>query len=421
MWRVATRTVLYTVGVLLLLWLFFTLREVLAQVLLAVIISAGMTPIVDRLTHRDPSSATPLAATRRLVMPRALVVIILYATLIAAIVTIGALVIPPAVNEFEDLGRRLPFYVTDFQEWLRSLPERYPFIPAGISEGLPEQLRASATQLTGLLNQAAVVIRLLFGVLGGALNFVFILFLALYITSDASRIRRYLISFLPPERRVQVEIVATHIGDRLGGWVRGQIVLSLIIGGVTLIGLWAIGVRYAVLLSVIAAIGEAVPMVGPIVSAIPAVIVASFQSPFQGLLTLILYVLVQQFENAVVVPKVMERAVALHPLAVILALLIGGQLYGVTGAILSVPVAAALAVVLDEVRRERDANRELVKAVLPALEEHAVSGTAQASAMPASGVGATAETLSGRDQSQPNPSTNSHQRERGEERDHDGA
>jgi predicted PurR-regulated permease PerM len=113
---------------------------------------------------------------------------------------------------------------------------------------------------------------------------------------------------MAPDRRAQFERITDHIGDRLGGWVRGQIALSAIIGAITLAGLATIGVPYAVLLALIAAVGEAVPMVGPIISAVPAVIVAFFVSPLHGFLTLGLYVLVQQVENAVVVPKVMETA-----------------------------------------------------------------------------------------------------------------
>jgi predicted PurR-regulated permease PerM len=115
-----------------------------------------------------------------------------------------------------------------------------------------------------------------------------------------------------------------------------------------------IGVRYAVLLSIIAALGEAVPTIGPIVSAVPAVAIAFFQSPLQGFLTLGMYVIIQQLENSVIVPKVMERAVALHPLAVLVAILVGAELLGVIGAVLSVPVAAAILVIVEEVRRERN-------------------------------------------------------------------
>lgn len=352
LWRVAARTVVFTVGVLLAVYLVFLLRSVLVQLLLAVIVSAGMTPIVDRLAPAiDPG---PGARASRRQAPRVLVVVVLYALLLAAIGILGALVIPPAGQQVEDLVRNLPEYATDFQQWFAGLAERYPFVPSGLGDGLPEQLRGGVSQLSGVLGQALVVLRVVASFLGGALNFIFVLFLALYITSDGDRIQRYLIGFLPRQRRAQAEQVTGHIGDRLGGWVRGQIMLSGIIGTITLVGLLVIGVPYAVLLSLIAAVGEAVPMVGPIISAVPAVIVAFFVSPFHGFLTLGLYILVQQVENAVVVPKVMERAVSLHPIAVMMALLVGSELYGVTGAILSVPVAAAISVVVHEIRRERD-------------------------------------------------------------------
>jgi predicted PurR-regulated permease PerM len=266
-------------------------------------------------------------------------------------------VIPPTAQQIEDLVRNLPAYAGRLQEWVASLPLRYPFLPAGLAEGLPEQLRSGVIQLAGFLSQALVLFRVVLGFLGGALNFIFILFLALYLTADADRILRYFVSWLPAERQAQAFTVAGDMGEKLGGWVRGQLLLSAIIGGITLVGLLLIGVPYAVLLALVAALGEAVPMVGPIFSAVPAVIVAFFHSPLQGLLTIVLYILVQQVENAVVVPKVMERAVALHPLVVMLALLIGGELYGVAGAILSVPVTAALSVVVAEIKRERDAER----------------------------------------------------------------
>jgi len=367
LWRVTTRSVLFTIGTLLTLYLLYMLRAVVVQLLLAVIISAGITPIVDRLAPAiDPGTAS---ATRRRQAPRALVVVFIYALLIGLMVLLGVVIIPPAILQVEDLARSLPQYASRVQEWVEGLPSRYPFLPAGVIDGLPDQLRGSVAQLSGVLTQALVVFQFFLGFLGGALNFIFILFLALYLTSDADRIRRYFITFLPPDRRPQFALVTEHIGERLGGWVRGQITLSAIIGAITLVGLLLIGVPYAVLLSLVAALGEAVPMVGPIFSAVPAVIVAFFVSPFHGFLTLGLYVIVQQVENAVVVPKVMERAVSLHPLAVMMALLIGSELYGVTGAILSVPVAAAISVVIHEVRREREARRQMEETKLASGNE----------------------------------------------------
>jgi predicted PurR-regulated permease PerM len=187
----------------------------------------------------------------------------------------------------------------------------------------------------------------------GTLDAIFALIVALYLTVDNRRILAYLVGFLPTDRRVQAQEVAGRIGVRFGGWVRGQLLLSAIVGLVILAGLSVIGVRYAFLLALLAAIGEAIPLVGPVFSAVPAVVIAFTQSPVQGFLTLALYVVVQQLENHLIVPRVMGRAVELHPLAVILALLTGGELLGVTGAILSVPVAAAISVIVDEARRER--------------------------------------------------------------------
>jgi predicted PurR-regulated permease PerM len=269
------------------------------------------------------------------------------------------LLLPPLVGDIEDLVRGLPDDVVAIQAWLEQLAVTYPLFPAtDVIQGLAEQLRAATHQLTGLLTQALVVVRLALGVLGGALNGIFVLILALYITADSHRILRYLLAFLPENRQIQAERVAEHIGVRLGGWVRGQLTLSAIVGTMTFFGLSLIGVRYAVLLALVMAIGETVPMVGPIVAAVPAVIVAFFGSPFQGFMTLGLYVLVQQLENHLIVPRVMSRAVSLHPLAVLLALLVGSELMGVTGAILSVPVTAALSVIVDEIRQEKIERNE---------------------------------------------------------------
>jgi predicted PurR-regulated permease PerM len=346
-WRVATRTIFLILGLVLVIWLAFRLQPVLVQVLLAIIISAGMTPIVDRLSE-------PSAIGARWRPPRGLVVLALYLLLLALLAALFAVLLPPLLHDLEDLVRRSPGLLTDLQQGLQEWVDRSALLPqTDVRENLSNQLRQAAGQLVGLLSQALGVVRLALGVVSGTLDAILTLVVALYITADSRRIRGYLIAFLPVDRQAQGARVASRIGQRLGGWVRGQLLLSSIIGLVTLVGLSLLGVRYAVLLALIAAIGEAVPMIGPIISAVPAVIVALTQSPTQGLLTLGLYVLIQQLENHLIVPRVLSRAVELHPLAVMLALLAGSQLMGIAGAILSVPVSAAVSVIVDELRRER--------------------------------------------------------------------
>lgn len=347
-WRVATRGILFVFAVLIGGWLLVQLRSVVVQVLLAVIISAGMTPLVDRF-----SGSGDAARPGRWRPPRALVVLALYLALIVLVVVVGMLVLPPLIVEAEDLAARTPTYVANLQTWIQELPARYPFLPSDFDQTIAGQLQSAALQILGLLSQALVVVEVALSVLGGALNGIFILILALYITADSRRILSYVLAFMPSDRQPQAAHVARRIGQRLGGWVRGQLLLSGIIGLMTLAGLSVIGVRYAVLLAIVAAVGEAIPMIGPIISAVPAIAIAFTQSPLHGFVTIGLYLLIQQLENNLVVPRVMSRAVELHPLAVMVALLAGSELMGVTGAILSVPVTAALSVVVDEVRRER--------------------------------------------------------------------
>jgi predicted PurR-regulated permease PerM len=349
-WRVVYRGVFLVFGLALAAWLLVQLREVVVQLVLAIILAAGMTPLVNRISQRQWVGI----GRRSIKPPRGVAVLLLYLALSGLVALVGLAVVPPLAADVEDLVRSLPAYGLAIQRWAAGLPARYPFLPAlPDMQGAASQLQAGAAQLAGVLGQALVVAQVVLGVVGGALDGLFVLILALYFTADGGRLLRYFLGFLPPQRQPQAEGVANRIGLRLGGWVQGQIALSAIIGAATLVGLWAIGVPYAVLLALVAALGETVPMIGPIFSAVPAVIVAFFQSPLQGFLTLGLYVVIQQLENSVIVPRVMSRAVALNPLAVIVALLAGAQLMGITGAILSVPVAAALAVVLDEVRRER--------------------------------------------------------------------
>jgi predicted PurR-regulated permease PerM len=235
------------------------------------------------------------------------------------------------------------------------------------------QLSGLVSRLFGVFSQALLVFQYVLNLVSGLLDVLMILLLALYITTDGPRIGRYLRAFLPPDRHEQASRITNRIFVRLGGWVSGQILLCLIIGSMSWLGLTVIGVPYAVVLALIAGIMEAVPNIGPIIAAVPAVLIAALYSPWQALLVAILYIVIQQLENYVVVPRVMSRAVELHPLAVLLALLVGSELMGVLGAVLAVPVTAAISVIVDEIRSERlapsvDTSDPALETTAPALE-----------------------------------------------------
>lgn len=351
-WGAAWRTVALVVAIVAGVWLAVALQAIVVQVLLATIIAAGMTPLVDRVA--SPEDARPRRGWRP---PRAIAVLAIYAAMLGLLVLVITIVVPPAARDVRDLVPRLPGIG---REWVTSTIAVLETVPllAGvdIAQSLGQLVDQLLQQVANLVGQALKVVQFAVSFLTTALDSVFVLILALYLTADARRIRSWAIGFVPPAQRLRASRIAGHVGTRLGGWLRGQLLLSAIIGVVVLVGLLALGVPYAVLLALVAAVGEAIPMVGPILSAIPAVLVGLTQSPTTGLLVLALYVVVQQLENHLIVPQVMERAVEIHPLAIMLALLAGSQLMGITGAILSVPVAAAVAVILDEFRHpdERD-------------------------------------------------------------------
>jgi predicted PurR-regulated permease PerM len=347
-WRIVSRAILFTVAVLIGLWFLVQIGPVIVRLVLAVILAAGMKPLVDRLTSyelRRQGWWTP---------PRGLVVLVVYVLTIVLVVVAGSLILQVVVVEVTNLVNGVPVYAPRIVAWVNDFVD---VVPGGrdMLEGfdLGGQLSGLVSRLFSVFAQAVFVLQYVLGLVSGLLDVLMILLMALYITTDGPSIGRYLLAFLPPDRHAQASRVTSRIFVRLGGWVSGQLTLGVIIGVMAWLGLTVIGVPYAVVLGLMAGILEAVPNIGPIIAAVPAVLVAALYSPFQALLVLLLYVVIQQLENYVVVPRVMSRAVELHPLAVLLALLIGGELMGVLGAVLAVPVTAAISVIVDEIRTER--------------------------------------------------------------------
>ena len=347
-WRVLSRTVLFTIAALIALWLLGQLTSVLVRVMLAIILAAGMKPLVDRLTARE------LRRQGRWTPPRGLVVLVVYLIMIALVSSAGGLILQVVVVELQNLINGVPVYAPRIVEGVNNLLDVIPGGRDMVADfDIAGQLSGIVSQVFNVMGQAIFVFRQVLGLLSGLLDVLMILLMALYITTDGPRIARYLRAFLPPDRHEQASRVTGRIFVRLGGWVSGQIFLCVTIGVVSWVGLTLIGVPYAVVLALVAGIMEAVPNVGPIIAAVPAVIIAALYSPWQALLVALLYIGIQQLENYILVPKVMSKAVELHPLAVLLALMVGGELMGVLGAVLAVPIAAAISVIVDEIRSER--------------------------------------------------------------------
>jgi putative heme transporter len=322
------------------LWLTFLLRGVLLQVLVAIILAAGLSPLVDWLNRRG--------------VPRGLAVVLIYLVFLLALVGLGFLLVPPVVGQVQSLIAQAPDFGNRILASLENLQKQLPFLPP-IGPTLQQQVQNLGNQIGAIGAQALTVLGFALGVFGGLLTAVLTLLITFYLIVDGPRIRSYLLGFLPASHIDRARRVTDNIGARMGGWLLGQIVLSSAIGLASFVALSIIGVSNALLLAVVAGVAELIPLIGPWIAAVPAVLVAFTQSPLTALFTVIAYVVIQQLESNLLAPRIMGRAVRLHPLAVILALLVGASLLGIAGALVAVPVASALSALLDEVRPTQEA------------------------------------------------------------------
>ncbi len=180
------------------------------------------------------------------------------------------------------------------------------------------------------------------------LTIIFLLVITFYLLLERENLEDRISSlFVGREQRVRKSI--GRIEEKLGGWLRGQLVLSIIIGVLTYAGLTALKIPYALPLATVAAVMEVVPVIGPIISAIPAILLALTISPVISIGVAALYFVIQQLENHLIVPQVMKRAVGLNPLVVILAIAVGSRLLGFAGALLAVPIAVVIQIIVSEV------------------------------------------------------------------------
>jgi predicted PurR-regulated permease PerM len=315
-----------------LLWTAYLARGVLLIVYVAALVAIGLSPLVTTLEQREDA----LVGHR---IPRWLAILTIYLFIIAALVGIGTLVIPPLVSQARELWQEFPDLLHRAQQFL-------------IDRGwLAREMsvREAVEKAPGTGGDAfEAVLRGLWGVVGGIAGLVTILILAFYFLLDSDLIVNTFVRLFPRTERRRVADACRRVTTKVSAWLGGQLFLAGVIGGSAALALWLMGVPYFYVLALIAAVGELIPIVGPLLSAIPAIAVAATVSWPLALGVTIFFLAQQQFENHVLVPKVMSRQVGISAAVVIVALMLGGTLMGIVGAILAVPSAAILHVLLEE-------------------------------------------------------------------------
>jgi predicted PurR-regulated permease PerM len=330
-------TVAVELGGIVLLWAAYLVRHVLLLIYISGLLAIGFSPIV-RLIERQ--KALPIGTKR---FPRWLAILVLYLGILGFLTLVGFLVFPPLVHQSQSLWHALPDMLARAQQFL---------MDKGILKE-PLTLREAVARAPGGGGDAVgAVAGAVANVAGGIIGVVTILILTFYLLVEAESLGAGFIRIFPTDRRQRVAAASREVTVKVSAWLGGQLLLGAIIGTTSAIGLWAIGVPFFYVLALISGIGELIPVVGPILSAIPALAVAASISLKTVLFVLIFFFVQQQFENHVLVPKVMSRQVGVSAVTVIVALLIGAELLGIVGAILAVPTAAILQVIATEVMRE---------------------------------------------------------------------
>ncbi|MBI2827978.1 MAG: AI-2E family transporter [Acidobacteria bacterium] len=313
-------------------WTMYLVRGVLLLIYMSALVAIGLAPLVAAIERRR------LPGARRL--PRWVAILIIYLCLLAFLVGVGVLVIPPLVAQARELWSALPDMVHRAQQWLidRGLLGR----ELSFLEAVERAPVGSSSDAVGTLVAAV------WGFIGGVFGLMTILILAFYLMVDAENFVRAFLRLFPHPERPRVEDACRRVSTKVSAWLGGQLLLAGIIGGTAALGLFLMGVPYFYVLALIAGIGEMIPIVGPLLAAVPAIAVAFTVSPALALGVAVFFFVQQQLENHVLVPKVMERQVGVSAAAVIVALLFGGTLLGIVGAILAIPTVAILQVIVEE-------------------------------------------------------------------------
>jgi predicted PurR-regulated permease PerM len=337
--RRMVRTVLTVVAVAVLLATLWEARDALMLIYVSALIAMGFSPLV-RVIER------PRKAGGRRRVPRVFAILVIYVAIVGVIVLIGFIVLPPLIDQASALWSNLPQYFNRFQNLL----VRYKLVARRVTL---EEAVQNAPAGSGS-NAVGTVLFALWGVAGGLFGIITVLILSFYLLIEAESLFKYITRFVPEARRAHFTTASREAVSKVSAWLRAQLILAGVMGTFAAVGLYWMGEPYFYVVALIAAIGETIPIVGPIIGGVTAVAVAITVSPILALKVGLYFLVLHQLEANVLVPKIMERRVGVSPVTVMTALLIGGALWGLIGAILAIPTAAILSVIVEELTTETD-------------------------------------------------------------------
>jgi predicted PurR-regulated permease PerM len=333
------RAGLTALGLLAVLFLGFFLLQIQSTITLLIVsllLAAAISGPVDYL-HR------------RWRVRRGAAILLVYLAILLGLAIVLTAIVPPIAREGTNFARDFPERVDDLRADLTASSN-----PALHWAGTELFNLIDGDQLTGsLANLPSLILGTLSGVGGGIVAVFTVFLITFYWVTEKPATKRAVVGLFPMHQRLRALRVWSQVEAKLGDWIRGQLLLMLVIGSCATVAYGLMRLPFWLVLGLIAGLTEALPNIGPVLGAIPAVLVA-LTVGWQWALAVVIFVTVLQLlENAILVPRIMKGAVGLSPLVVILAIIAGGEFRGVVGALLAVPIAAAVSVIIGDIARER--------------------------------------------------------------------
>jgi predicted PurR-regulated permease PerM len=318
---ISVKTILITLLMILGGYVLFRLRHVFGILLMATLIVFSLEPLIQRLTRQRVFNKK---------IGRGVAVLISYILLIAVIATFLTIGLPPVVIQ----SKKLFILLLNFLDQV------------DVSRNVSDALSQLYSQL---VNLSGGVLSVTFSLLSSITSVVSLVILSIYMSLDLENLEEHLLSLFPENKRPEVEATITEIQSNISNWVKGEFILMVTIGVFCFIGLIVLDVKYPLALSLVAGLMEAVPVMGPIFSAVVASVVGFSDSPVKGLGVIVLFILIHQTENNLLVPKVMQKVSGFSPLIILIALLVGSEFFGIAGAVLAIPMTMIGAIFLKKI------------------------------------------------------------------------
>jgi predicted PurR-regulated permease PerM len=320
--EISHKTIIFSAFFILLLWFLYLVRDLILELFVSLLIMTILNPFVTRLS--------------RFKVPRAVSVLIAYLIVFGLFGVAIAGVVPPLIEQSTSFANNLPKY----------------FASLGYLGNVTEQLTTQLLSQIGSL--PGQVLRFSVSIFSNVLAILTVLIFSFYMLLARNKMDDQLGVFFAGTSKKKIARIIDSLERRMGGWARGQMLLMIAVGAATYAGLSLMGIPFALPLGILAGLLEIIPYIGPIFSAVPAVVIGLSISPLKALAVAGLFFLVQQLENYVLVPKIMEKSVGVSPLVTLISLAIGFRMAGVAGAVISIPVVLSLQVLIREYLFTRD-------------------------------------------------------------------